>query len=104
MSQLLANICLHILLIALIAAILMGWGVPGSSVKGSRLIMSASLCTVLQEMFKKEGKTAGPLLKAVYKFGPDNMARIEPGSVNRKSILDDTKAPRLYANLPAPAS
>lgn len=52
-------------------------------------------------MIKKEDKTANPLLKAVYRLGLDNMARIEPGSVNRKGVTDETKAPRLYENIKA---
>lgn len=46
----------------------------------------------------KEGNTE-PLLKAVYNLTIDNCARVEPGMVCRNSLIEKTKAPRLYENL-----
>ena len=53
----------------------------------------------LQEMIKREEKTEDPVLRAVYKLGPDNLVRISPGMVNRSTLTEGTKAHRLYANL-----
>ena len=50
-------------------------------------------------MIKKQEYIADPLLKAVYKLGPDNFVRISPGMVCRESTIEKTKASRLYANL-----
>ena len=50
-------------------------------------------------MIRREENIKNPLLKAIYKMGPDNMVRIEPGSVCRKTLIEGNKAPRLYENL-----
>jgi len=54
----------------------------------------------MQEMISKQEQKPDPLLRAIYNFGPNNnMVFVETGSVNRKTTLDGTKAPRLYENL-----
>ena len=58
----------------------------------------------MQELIKKESKIDNPLLKAVYKLGPDNMARVVPGEVCKKTISDDSKAPHVYANITMPSN
>lgn len=50
-------------------------------------------------MIKKQENIEDPLLKAMYKLGPDNLVRISPGMVCRETTIKRTKAPRLYANL-----
>ena len=50
-------------------------------------------------MIKKEKKNQDPLLKAVYNLGPDNLVKISPGMVCRQTVIEGTKAHRLYADL-----
>lgn len=53
----------------------------------------------MQEMISKQQNISEPLLKAVYNLGPNNLVKIEPGTVCRKAQIENSKAPRLYANL-----
>lgn len=51
-------------------------------------------------MIKRTENVEGPLLKAVYKLGPDNLVRVVPGLVlEQTSQIEGTPAPRLYENL-----
>ena len=50
-------------------------------------------------MIKNKQNVSEPLLKKVYSGSIFNHYEVEPGSVSRKKITDDSKAPHLYANI-----